>query len=245
MTTSAPTGIASGPNPFRDPRPFYEVYLGGVLIAGGEGLPEFVEVGGVKVTDEYAKQKGTSSNGVTWVFRGTTPPEKIECTFEAVDESAFDLLTTLFDMLAPVPGTGGTGGVAASVVPTVQAPTQQNTALITGPGSLINQPAAAPTVASTATGSATGPKPPTLQIVNAIINWGGMVDQVSRGEFEAPTCTETNSWRCKVSFVPAGPVTPANATPQAPATTPASPGGTPPSPLEKSVTDAAAAAFGT
>lgn len=98
-------------NIFDDPVPWNQVRVAGILV-----LALLTEVNGVKIEDEWKKQKSKNSSGAAFAFGGTNPvggEGGFTLTFRATGREEFDQLYDIFDALKPVPGLGG-GGTGTS-----------------------------------------------------------------------------------------------------------------------------------
>lgn len=213
--------MSTSPNPYRDPKPWWSVKIG-----GREVKSYLVAIDGCEIEDDWKVQKNISSSGATAVFQGTKLVEAIKLTFEAPDEESFDDLGDIYEQMAPVPGSGfassGTTPGASVAHPggvfvdkTIQSSTASGAA---GAEAAAASAASAPSTAKKAATTATpnpGPKPPTLSIENAVLRYIG-VTSVCRKKFKAPYVTPTNSWRVDLTLIQSSPSKPAGAGPQSP-----------------------------
>lgn len=202
-------------NPYREPGPWGEVKIGGRLI-----VAHLVAIDGAEIEDEYNVQRPIGQSGAVAVFKGTKIAELITLTFEGYDEASFDDLWTLWEMMRPVPGTGGgTGTPKGSQF--YQAPTKgqvDGTTQQLPPGSGLPTNTTADGWPKNATASPNpGPRPPTLTIENPALAWIG-VTAISRKKWKGPYWrAEVGSWRVDLTVIQAKPPTPANVGAQPPA----------------------------
>lgn len=222
------------PNYYDDPRPWWEVRLGGVLLE----CP-LVAIDGIEIEDEYNVQRPIGQSGAVAVFKGTKLVEGITLSFEGENRASFSALRGLWDLLAPKPGTGGGTGTTAGSQYTAAASSPNGTTTPTAPTAPASTLPATGTggTGSTASGDGwpknssaspyPGPKPPTLTIDNPLLAWIGVV-AVSRKKWKGPYWREgAGSWRVDVTFIQSKPPTPANVGAQSPAKGAAFTGGAP------------------
>lgn len=201
FTGESPTPAAASPNPYRDPRPWYTVVLGGVTIKA-----PLTKYNGLKIEDEWKVDKSKSTSGHVPKFAGTKGRTDIMLTFRAASEDDFDDIGDLFNLMAPAPG-------AYSSTP----PTTTSAGQSTGVGSVASGATAANVDPNTgkavpdpdnAFGSASstnpdpdpGPRPPTLPIQNAVCAWH-QVFAVARKSIELKYLEADNSWECDLGLI--------------------------------------------
>lgn len=188
------------PNYFRNRSPWLDIRFGGRLVKAA-----LVEINGIATKDEWKKQKSKETSGQVNVFAGTTWSDP-KFTFEAVDAGDFDDLRRLWELLAPVPGLGGTSlpaGVPSGYVS----------------GGPVGSPPASNAAASGTVGVAVGgktgskdgwpggpgipdpgPRPPTVTVQYPPLAWHG-ITAVARASWEGPIFTATGSIRHIITFV--------------------------------------------
>lgn len=211
----------ASPNPYRDPRPW-----GRRVILGGRLLKAILKSWDASLTDDWKKQKSKKSNGASMVFGGTNPVEDLKMTFQAPNAEAFDDLGDIWNMLAPLPVTGSapaaaTGTPQTSAVgspPATAKPFDPFAALAQAQSALAaldnpTKPAATTDPTSSAVAAPAddpGPRPPTVTIQHAGINFLG-VFAVARKSWKGPYPVAGNSWEVEIEFVHDRPPTPAGA----------------------------------
>lgn len=83
-------------NPYRNPKPWYDVILGTLTLPG-----VVVSIDGHEKIDEWAVQKGIEVSHAITVWRGTKLAEGIRILLNLPDESSFDGIYTVRDLLRP------------------------------------------------------------------------------------------------------------------------------------------------
>ncbi|HSM94072.1 MAG TPA: hypothetical protein VLT47_14435 [Anaeromyxobacteraceae bacterium] len=209
MTTAAPltfTGETAAPspaspNPYRDPRPWYTVIIGGRTIAA-----PLVGYGGMKIEDEWKVDKSKSTSGHVPKFAGTKGRTEIMLTFAAADADDFDDIGDLFTLMAPAPGaysstppttttTGQTSGVGSVASGATVGTVDPNTGKAVDPDNAFGAASSQVTQDPDP-----GPRPPTLPIVNAVCAWHG-VFAVARRSIELEWVKDDNSWLCHLGLI--------------------------------------------
>lgn len=210
---------AKSPNPYRDPKPWQRVIMGGRRIKA-----ILREYNGVKVTDEWKVDKSKSQSGGSAKFAGTKLVDDIVLTLEAPDEATFDDLGDIWNLLAPVPGQGSAATPPASAgstfaigSPAAKPGTDGGSGSTSAPAGGTSTPfgVADPTAAKDKKDSKSkdpdpGPRPPTIPIELAALKFIGVV-AVARKSWEGPYPSEGNSWQVKIGLIESKPPTPAGA----------------------------------
>jgi hypothetical protein len=190
------------PNFFQQPTAYSQVRIGGILVRA-----VLVEVDGVKLEADWNEQRPTGQSGATWVFKGMKPVGPHKLTFEAVDAADFDDLRDLYERFAAKPT--ALGGPATKESPYTIGQTKDansaGTAMPSTPGgSSTTDTSGFPK----SQGTNPGPRPPTLSIENAFLQYLG-VTAVSLKSWDGPKPTATRSVRVVIELVAQKPPTPA------------------------------------
>lgn len=189
------------PNFFLEPTAYSRVRIGGILVRS-----VLVEVDGIKLEADWNEQRPTGQSGATWVFRGMKPPGPHKLTFEAVDAADFDDLRGLYERFAAKPT--ALGGQKTGNEYTIGQTKDANTAGTPMPetpgGSATTDASGFPK----SQGTNPGPRPPTLSIENAFLQYLG-VTAVSLKSWDGPKPTATRSVRVVLELVAQKPPTPA------------------------------------
>lgn len=202
FTGETPNPGPASPNPYRDPRPWYTVVLGGRTIKA-----PLTKYNGLKIEDEWKADKSKNTSGHTPKFGGTKGIENIVLTFRACDADDFDDIGDLYNLMAPVPGsqftsaptTTTTTGAISGVGAVGATPTSGTVDPNTGKADPDNAFGAASTATATPEPNP-GPRPPTLPIQNAVCAFHG-VFAVARKSFELVYLDADNSWECHLGLI--------------------------------------------
>lgn len=211
----------ASPNPYRDPRPWNRVALGGRLIKA------ILKSWDGTIKDDWKKQKSKNHNGASMSFGGTNPSEDLKMVWTATNEDAFDDLGDMWNLLAPVPV--GTSAPAAATTtpqttavgspPAAAAPFDPFAALAAAQSALakLDAPPTTPSADASSSSSAAatpaddpGPRPPTVTIRHAGLNFLG-VFAVARKSWKGPYPAAGNTWEVEIEFVHDRPPSPAGA----------------------------------
>lgn len=185
-------------NPYRTPKAFSRVRLGGRLITA-----VLKTIGNCTIKDNWKMQRSRETGGAVMVFTGTDPvggEGGFKLTFRAPREDMFDDLRETLDLIKPVAGLSSTSSTPSPKGGQQYGIGSPAAADSSGSSSSSGGDFKIPGNNTTATANP-GPRPPTLPIENAILNdWMG-VFAVARGEMEAPVPTPDNAWEWTVGFI--------------------------------------------
>lgn len=178
-------------------------------------------VDGIKIEYDWSEQKPTGSSGATWVFKGAKPAGPHKLTFLCADGPKYTMAECESDMrdhlerFTPAPTVGsGTGTNASSTAnaytigTTKDADSAPASADDGGTKTIPDKTTAADAKTGTKGGSNPGPRPPTLSIENAFVNYHGTT-AISLKSWDGPKPTDTNAIEFEIEVIPQKPPVPA------------------------------------